>query len=73
MTQKLKVVAELVIITGWDGNDPQHPSEIILRKEYKEDWVTSRGSTVAVLGGHTTTPYINTQKKSLQESTKRIY
>jgi len=69
---KLKVVAELTIITGWDGNDPQHPSEIILRKEYKEDWVTSRGSTVALLSGHTTTPYINTQKKSLQEYEKDL-
>lgn len=69
---KLKVVAELTIITGWDGNDPQHPTKIILRKEYKEDWVTSRGSTVAVLGGHTTTTYINTNKKSIQEYEKEL-
>ncbi len=69
---KLKVIAELTITTGWDGSDPGKPSEIILRKEYKEDWVTSRGSTIALLSGHTTTSYINTNKKTLQEYEKDL-
>jgi len=42
----LKVAAELVIATGWDGSNPLFPEFVTLRKEYKEDWVTARGSTV---------------------------
>jgi hypothetical protein len=68
----LKVAAELVIATGWDGSNPLFPEFVTLRKEYKEDWVTARGSTVSVLSGHTTTSYINTVKKSAQEYDKEL-
>lgn len=45
---------------------------IVLRKEYKENWVKTRGSTETHMQGHTTTCYINEKKLGIRAYEKDL-
>jgi len=66
--EKLETVAELVFLNG--KNDG--PMEIMLRKEYGEQWVKTRGTTDYEMKGHYTNLYVNGQKKTATEYTEMI-
>jgi len=68
----LKVIAEITIITGWLGDEPNKPESLILRKEFAEDWKTIRGTDESVCTGHAINYYINTVSMKAQEYEKEL-
>jgi len=46
--------------------------EVTLKKEYQENWVKTRGTTIVTLSGHTTTYYINNIKKLAGDFEKEL-
>ena len=55
-----KVVSVKGVFEIYDPQTPQvKPVEISLEKQYKENWVTKRGTTERVLDGHSETYYVN--------------
>jgi hypothetical protein len=47
-------------------------SELVLRKDYQENWVTTRGTTISYLAGHNTTSWINGVKKLQKEFDREV-
>ena len=66
------VVAELTVETGWNGEEMNKPSVLVLRKEFAEEWKTPRGGTEQVFFGHTTKYYINTAPMKKEEYEKEL-
>lgn len=58
----------------WDEKNPQIPPRtIVLRKEYGEDWVKTRGTEIETLKGHYLTYYYNGVKQKTKKDWYELF
>jgi len=68
----LVVIAEATFTTRWTGDEPNRPATITFRKEFSEDWKTTRETAEQVMNGHLIKYYINTVPMKAQQYEEEI-
>ena len=56
---RLKMVASITLSTGWNGNEANKPSELVLKKEFYEEWKATRENPEPTFTKHVINYFIN--------------